>query len=54
MIAKVYLNRSKEYLIEKDYLKYISLFKYLRILKEQNENLYKNTKLQIEKSHIRN
>ena len=54
MIAKVYLNKSKEWLIDKDFLKYTLLFKYLKILKENNEPLYKSAKVQIEKSHIGN
>ena len=54
MIAKVYLNKSKEYLIDKDFLKYTLLFKYLKVLKENNKSLYKSTKMQLEKLHISN
>lgn len=54
MIAKVYLNKSKDYLIDKDFLKYTLLFKYLKILKENNEPLYKSTNVQLAKSHIGN
>ncbi len=54
MIAKIYLNRSKEYLIDKRLIDYTRFFKYLKVLKNNNETLYKNTKLQIEKSHISN
>ena len=54
MIAKVYLNRSKENLIDKDFLKYTLFFKYLKTLKENSEDLYKRTKVQLEKSHIGN
>ena len=40
--------------IDKDFLKYTLLFKYLKVLKETNEALYKSTRVQLEKSHIGN
>ena len=54
MIAKVYLNRSKEYLIDKEFINYLELLKYLKYVKDNNEELYKRTKVQIEKLHICN
>lgn len=54
MIAKVYLNRSKEYLIDRVFLRYTMLYKYLKVIKPHDERLYKNAKVQIEKSHIGN
>ena len=48
MKPNIYYELIKKYFSD-DYYKYVKELKYLKIVKQNNEGLYKNTKVQIEK-----